>query len=163
VSVNLFGMVEIRDRETGKWEYAPLYRKDKNGEYKEVDMFRGQSSYVNAVFGREPFDSSEEYFTSKSLDAIADIISGGRSFPMEELSDTCRKKLEINFDIGYAYFTCFTGQEINILGVLAGQTSKEAYDFFTTFFGNIVSVLDVVGTSYDVYDLRRIRVILYAV
>lgn len=165
MSVNLFGMVEIRDRDTGKWEYAPLYRKDKNGEYKEADMFRGQRSYVNAVFGQEPFDTvlDSSYIKRKLAEAIEDITYGAQRVSIEELSDKSRTQLELSFDPGYASFACYTGQDIKTLGVLAEQLSEEAFGFFNTYFGNIVAVLDVVGTSYDVYDLRRIRVILYAV
>lgn len=163
MSVNLFGMVEIRDRETGKWEYAPLYRKDKSGEYREVDMFRGQRTHVGLVFGQDPFDNSEEYIISRPLDAIADIISAGRNISLNELSDKCQKKLGLNFEVGSEFFVCYTGQDIKMIGVLAEQVSKDAYNSFNIYFGNIVAVLDVVGTSYNIHDSRKIRAILYAV
>jgi hypothetical protein len=168
MSINLLGMVEVLDRKSCKWEYAPLYRMHKeSGLYVGADMFRGQRSFVDAVFGHDVFDfiPDEEFSKLSGLaTAVEDIVYGARRNSTEGLSEMAKTKLEMSYETDHIpTFMCYTGRDVSMLSVLAEQWSDRAHHFFNQYFGNIVAVLDVVGASYDVYDNRDIRVILYAV
>ena len=153
MSKSLYSVFEYVDQKTGKWETANLYSKHRDGNFDIAQLILGNSEYVSALFGREPFDvaidADGEIIDNlvDPIERIEEIIADATSGLIPSNASADAKEYYEQFGMAgwggdsdkkqYPDCVTYTLRDIEMIEVLSKGASASALRTYNRFFAPI--------------------------
>lgn len=153
MSKTVYSVFEYVDQKTGKWETANLYEKHRDGSYDIAQLILGNSEYVSALFGREPFDvaidADGEIIDNlvDPIERIDEIISDSTSASIPSNASAETKAYYEQFGMAgwgadpdkkqYPECAVYTLRDLEMIEMLSKGASASALRTYNRFFAPI--------------------------
>lgn len=177
MSKHVYSVFEYVDSKTGEWTTANLYEKHEDGTYGIAQLIVGNSEYLSALTGDEPFDfplDNDGNIVDNLVDPlehIAEIISYASSGGITSNASPETKQYyqifklsgwdDSSANIQYPGCVTYTLRDMDMIEMLAKAASSKATRFYNKYFARIRWLMDTILRMEYTTNGSDVRVIIW--